>query len=137
MNINPHTTVEIDELLAGNFRADDLQNHTDQLGFYRKSASVYVLSTRNIANRQSFNSQIVDLARILNSSQFDPVQMNKLSVDQSYMVTRYLNCVYKVIDKHNHKAEEARSNLFVWPFEPHPFSWADCQYFLLYDSKPY
>jgi hypothetical protein len=114
MNINPHTTVEIDELLAGNFRADDLQNHTDQLGFYRKSASVYVLSTRNIANRQGFNSQIVDLARILNASQFDPVQMNKLSVDQSYMVIRYLNCVYKVIDKHNHKAEEARSNLFVW-----------------------
>lgn len=113
MNINT-TTVELDELIMGNFNAEDLQNRSDRLGFYKKSEHAYVITTRNLANRPDFNTKILDLASILNTSQYSPEAFAKLSADHSYMVIRYMNCVYKVIDKHNRNAENSRANLFIW-----------------------
>lgn len=115
MNIN-QTTIEIDKRIFGNFNPEDLQNKRDLLGFYKKSANTYVLSTRLISENPNFNSNILDLASILNNSIYDPDSLVSLTPNNTYMVTRYLNCVYKVISKHNAKVEKAFENPFLYAF---------------------
>lgn len=102
----------IDKDMLQNFSPDAINSKNDLLGFYKSDDHTYVITTRNHTTNPNFISQSSQIVALFADAQF--------SLDESFEDARdsmkflqYLDCVYRVIDRHNNNVTHYREHKIV------------------------
>jgi len=94
-------SVEFDPHLFDKLSPYQLQNKKDRLGFYRTDKNVYVLTTVNSYSKIKLVTDIKKIAKLLERASISSNDLETLPIQHSIKNLQYLDCIHKVIAKHN------------------------------------
>ena len=102
----------IDQAMLKNFSPEAINNKTDLLGFYKSDDHTYVITTRDNTTDPHFISQSSQIAALFADAQFS-IDESLTDARDSIKFLQYLDCVYRVIDRHNSNVAHSKEHGIV------------------------
>ncbi|MBA3238550.1 MAG: J domain-containing protein [Parachlamydiaceae bacterium] len=101
----------IDHEMLQNFSVNAINDKSDQLGFYKTNDHTYVITTKNSTTNPNFTAQMGQIVALFADAQFTIDA--SLEGPDSIKFAQYLECVHRIVDRHNSNVNKNRENAVV------------------------